>query len=112
MFKKGGSLYSIGVDGENLERLTIEKAMQPVWLNNNKIAVKSERKYWKINLDKLGVNEMNAPPSRTPRVKGKKYEIYIQEIKSRYDNPSVTEIWVKEIATSKSWKIVEAIKNW
>ncbi len=107
-----GSLYAIDVDGKNLVRLTIDKAMQPVWLNNNELAVKSEGKYWEINPDKLGVAEMTTPLTRIPRTKGKKYEVYIQEIKSEYDNPVVTEIWVKEIATSKSWKIVDAIKNW
>lgn len=111
-YKERGSLYTIDVDGKNLVRLTIDKAMQPVWLNNNEIAVKSEGKYWKVNIDKLGVVEISDPPSRTPRVKGKNYEIYIREIESRPDNPTVTEIWVKEIATSKSRKIVEAIKNW
>jgi Tol biopolymer transport system component len=111
-YEEYGSLYAVDTNGNNLMRLTMDKAMQPVWLNNNEIAVKSEDKYWKINLDKLGVNEMNAPPNKAPRVKGKKYEVYIKEIESRYDNPSVTEIWVKEIATSKSWKIVDAIKNW
>jgi WD40 repeat protein len=111
-YEEYGSLYTVDTNGKNLKRLTMDKAMHPVWLNNNEIAVKSEGKYWEINPDKLGVAEMNAPPSITPRVKGKKYEIYIQEVKSRYDNPTVTEIWVKEIATSKSWKIVDAIKNW
>jgi WD40 repeat protein len=112
MFNKRGSLYTLGVDGKNLVRLTIDKAMQPVWLNNNEIAVKSEGKYWEINLDKLGVAEMSASPSRTPRVKGKKYEVYINEFTSGFSPIKVTEIWAKEIATSKSWKIVEAIKNW
>jgi Tol biopolymer transport system component len=107
-----GSLYTIDISGKNLMRLTMDKAMQPIWLNNNEIAVKSEEKYWKVNIDKLGVVEMDAPPKKQPRARGKRYEIYIREIKSRFDNPTVTEIWAKEIATSKSWKIVEAIKNW
>jgi WD40 repeat protein len=110
--EEDGSLYTIDISGKNLMRLTMDKAMQPVWLNNNEIAVKSEEKYWKVNIDKLGVVEMNAPPKRQPRVRGERYEIYIREIKSHFDNPTVTEIWAKEITTSKSWKIVEAIKNW
>lgn len=111
-YKEYGSLYTIDTNGKNLVRLTMDKAMQPVWLNNSAIAVKSEGRYWKVNLDNLGVVEMSAPPGRAPRVKGKEYEVYISEIKSRFDNPTVTEIWAKEIATSKSWKIMEAYKNW
>lgn len=111
-YEEYGSLYTIDISGKNLMRLTMDRAMQPIWLNNNEIVVKSEGKYWKVNTDKLGVVEMNAPPKRQPRVRGKRYEIYIHEIKSQFDNPTVTEIWAKEIATSKSWKIVEAIKNW
>jgi hypothetical protein len=111
-YEEYGSLYTIDISGNNLVRLTMDKAMQPVWVNNDEIAVKSEGKYWKVNIDKLGVVEMNASPKRQPRVRGKRYEIYIREINSQFDNPTVTEIWAKEIATSKSWKIVEAIKNW
>ncbi len=121
MFKNGGrvydsgekgSLYTIDVDGKNLMRLTMDKAMQPVWLSNNEISVKNEGKYWKVNLDKLGVTEMNVPPKKAPRVKGEKYEVYIKEFTSGFSPIKVNEIWVKEIATSKSWKIAEAIKNW
>ena len=121
MFKTGGrpydsgekgSLYTIDADGKNLTRLTMDKAMQPVWLSNNEISVKNEGKYWKVNLDKLGVTEMNVPPKKAPRVKGEKYEVYIKEFTSGFSPIKVNEIWVKEIATSKSWKIAEAIKNW
>jgi len=111
-YEEYGSLYTIDTNGKNLVRLTMEKAMQPVWLNNNEIAVKSEGRCWKVNLDKLGVVEMSAPPSRAPRTKGKKYEVYINEFKSGPYPMTLTEIWVKEIATSKSWKIMEAYKNW
>jgi Tol biopolymer transport system component len=112
LFNRGGSLYTIDIEGKNLKRLTMDKAMQPVWLNNSEIAVKSEGKYWKVNIDKLGVIEMSAPPKKTPRVKGKKYEIYINEFKSGPYPQTLTEIWAKEIETSKSWKIMEAYKNW
>lgn len=107
-----GSLYTIDSNGKNLVRLTMDKAMQPIWLRNNEIAVKSEGRYWKAHLDKLGVVEMSAPPSRAPRTKGKRYEVYINEFKSGPYPMTLTEIWVKEIATSKSWVIMEAIKNW
>jgi Tol biopolymer transport system component len=111
-YEEYGSLYTIDIDGKNLKRLTMDKAMQPIWLNNTEIAVKSEGKYWKVSLDKVGVTEMNAAPKKTPRVRGKKYEVYINEFASGFSSIKVTEIWAKEIATSKSWKIVEAIKNW
>jgi Tol biopolymer transport system component len=109
---KYGSLYTIDISGKNLMRLTMDKAMQPVWLNNGEIAVKSEGKYWRVNIDKLGVVEMSDPPKRAPRTKGNKYEVYINEFTSGFSPIKVTEIWAKEIATSKSWEIVEAIKNW
>jgi len=112
LFINDGSLYTIDIDGKNLMRLTMDKGMHPVWLNNNEIAVKSEGKYWRVSLDKLKVTEMNAPPEKAPRVKGKKYEIYINEFTSGPYPMTLTEIWAKEIETSKSWKILEAYKNW
>jgi Tol biopolymer transport system component len=71
-YEEYGSLYTIDISGNNLVRLTMDKAMQPVWVNNDEIAVKSEGKYWKVNIDKLGVVEMNASPKRQPRVRGKR----------------------------------------
>ena len=112
LFVNDASLYTIGIDGRNLVRLTMVKGMQPVWLNNNEIAVKSRGKYWKIHLDRLKATEMSAPPEKTPRTQGKKYEIYINEFTSGPYPMTLTEIWAKEIETSKSWKVVEAYKNW
>lgn len=112
LFVNGGSLYTIGIDGTNLMRLTMDNGMQPVWLNDNEIAVKSRGKYWKIILDRLRVTEMSVPPEKTPRTEGKKYEVYIKQVTSGSYPMTLTEIWAKEIETSKSWKVVEAYKNW
>jgi hypothetical protein len=110
--ENGKSLYIVDKNGQNLTRLTIAKGKEPVWLSNNEIGVESGGRHWKIALDKLEVKEMTAPLEITPKAKGKKFEVYVTDNKFNPQTYDVSEIWAKEIQTSKSWKIKEAWKNW
>jgi hypothetical protein len=112
LFENKKSLYMVDKDGQNLTRLTMGKGKEPVWLSNNEIGVESGGRHWEIALDKLEVKEMTAPFKITPKAKGKKFEVYVTDNKFNPQTYDVSEIWVKEIQTSKSWKIKEAWKNW
>jgi len=112
LFENGKSLYIVDKNGQNLTRLTMAKGKEPVWLSNNEIGVESGGRHWKIALDKLEVKEMTAPFKITPKAKGKKFEVYVTDNKFNPQTYDVSEIWAKEIQTSKSWKIKEAWKNW
>jgi Tol biopolymer transport system component len=111
LFENAKSLYCIDKNGQNLTRLTMAKGKEPLWLSNKEITIKSQGKHWIVALDKLKVEEMTAPLKTTPRSKGKKYEVYVTDNKFDMQPWDVSEIWVKEIQTSKSWKIKEAWKN-
>jgi hypothetical protein len=112
LFENGKSFYTVDKNGQNLTRITITKGKEAVWLSNKEIAVKSGGKYWKILLDKLAVKEITTPLTISPKTKSKKYEVYITDNKFDMQPWDVSEIWVKGIQTSKSWKIKEAWKNW
>jgi hypothetical protein len=104
LFENKKSLYIVDKNGQNLTHVTIAKGKEPVWLSNNEIAVKSGGKHWKVALDKLEVKEIIPSFKTTPRSKGKKYEVYITDNKFGKQPWVVSEIWIKEIQTSKAWK--------
>jgi hypothetical protein len=112
LFENGKSLYTVGKNGKNLTRLTIAKGKNPVWLSNKEVTVESGEKNWKIALDRLEVKEISGPLKMSPSSKGKEYEVYITNDKFGSQPWIVSEIWIKEVQTSKSWKIKEAWKNW
>jgi uncharacterized protein (UPF0248 family) len=112
LFENENSLYTVGKNGENLTRLTIAKGREPAWLSESEIALTSDEKHWKITLGKLEVKEMTAPLKIAPKSKGKKYEVYVADRKFQPQNYDVSEIWVNDIQTSKSFIIKEAWRNW
>ena len=48
LFENGKSLYTVGKNGNNLNRLTMAKGKNPVWLSNKEVTVESGEKNWKI----------------------------------------------------------------
>lgn len=112
LFENEKSLYTVDIKGENLTRLTLAKGAEPVWLSKQEVALKSDGKYWKIALDKLTVEEITESFLADQRSTGKEYEVYVKN--ERFGNQpwDVSEIWIKEIRTDRSWKIKEAWKNW
>jgi Tol biopolymer transport system component len=112
LFENQKSLYTINKNGQDLSRLTVAKGREPGWLNDREIVIRSGDKYCKIALDKLEVEEQTTPIKATPILIGKKYEVYVTESKFDMQPYDVSEIWVKEIKTDKSWKIKEAWKNY
>jgi Tol biopolymer transport system component len=111
LFENKKSLYMVDKNGQNLTRLTVTKGKEPMWASDREVVVKSGDKYCKIAIDKLEVKEQITPFKAIPRSKGKKYEVYVTDNKFDMQPWDVSEIWVKEIQTSKSWKIKEAWKN-
>ncbi len=112
LFEYKKSLYIVDQKGHNLTRLTVAKGKEPVWLSNNEIGVKSGEKYCKMTLEKLEVEEMDTPFKVPPKSKGRRYEAYVVDGKIGMQPYDVSEVWVKEKQTSKSWIIKEAWKNW
>ncbi|MGB2805196.1 MAG: hypothetical protein WBD64_09925 [Candidatus Zixiibacteriota bacterium] len=112
LFEKEKSLYAVDVNGQNLIRLTMAKGAEPVWLSEQEVALKSGGKHWKMALDKLAVEEVTEPFTAVPRSTGKEYEVYVTNERFGHQPWDVSEIWMKEIRTDRSWKIKEAWKNW
>jgi Tol biopolymer transport system component len=112
LFETNKSLYTIDKNGQNPVRLTVAKGREPGWLNDKEIVIRSGDKYCKMALDKLEVKDQTTPLKAIPISKGNKYEVYVTESKFDMQPYDVSEIWVKEIKTDKSWKIKEAWKNY
>jgi Tol biopolymer transport system component len=112
LFEDKKSLYTVDKNGQNLTRLTVAKGKEAMWLSDREVAVKSGDKYCKMAIDKLEVKEQTTALKTLPRLKGKKYEVYVTDSKFDMQPYNVSEIWVKEIKTDKSWKIKEAWKNY
>ncbi len=112
LFENKNSLYTIDKKGQNLARITVANGRKPGWLSDNEIIIQSGDKYCKIAIDKLEVKEQTTPFKTIPVSKSKKYEVYVTESKFDMQPYEVSEIWVKEIKTDKSWKIKEAWKNY
>lgn len=112
LFEKEKSLYAVDVNGQNLIRVTLAKGAEPVWLSEQEVALKSGGKHWKMALDKLAVEEVTEPFTAVPRSTDKEYEVYVTNDRFGHQPWDVSEIWMKEIRTDRSWKIKEAWKNW
>jgi Tol biopolymer transport system component len=112
LFENENSLYTVGKNGENLIRLTIAKGREPVWLSDSEIAIETGRGTWKIALDKLEAAEVIDTLKLIPRSKGKKYDVYVTDDRFGSQPWIVSEIWVNDIQTSKSFIIKEAWRNW
>jgi len=112
LFENKKSLYTVGKNGKNLTRLTMAEGKNPVWLNDNEVVVESEGKHWKIALNRLEIGELSIPLRMIPSSKGKKLEVYVTDSELGSQPWDVSEIWIREIQTSKSWKIKEVWKNW
>jgi Tol biopolymer transport system component len=112
LFENDNSLYTIDKNGHDLVRLTVAKGREPGWLNDKEIVIRSGENYCKMALDNLEVKEQNAPLKTIPISKGKKYGVYVTDTKFGNQPWDVSEIWIKEIDTNKTWMIKEAWKNY
>ncbi len=112
LFESEKSLYTVAMTGQNLTRLTVAKGTEPVWLRDEEVVLRSGGKHWKIALDRLEVEEVTEPLTALPRSTGKEYEVYVTSERSGHQPWHVSEIWMREIRTDRSWKIKEAWRNW
>jgi Tol biopolymer transport system component len=112
LLENNKSLYTIDKNGQNLARLTVAKGREPGWLDDKEIVIRSGDEYCKMAIDKLEVKEQTTPFKTIPISKSKKYEVYVTDSKFGMQPWDVSEIWIKEINTNKTWKIKEAWKNY
>ncbi|MCJ7498266.1 MAG: hypothetical protein MUO78_09085, partial [candidate division Zixibacteria bacterium] len=67
--------------------------------------VKSKGKFWQISEDRAEVRELQKYLEKPALTKGKKYEVYINEVKLEPRSMNVTEVKARDLKTSQCWVI-------
>ena len=111
LFTSNGSLVKADLVAREFDYLTIGRGVEPNWINNKQIVVKSKGKFWQISLDRTEVKALQKYPERTALTRGKKYEIYVEEIKLMPRHLDLTEVRVRDLKTLQSWVVKPAWKN-
>lgn len=111
LFTSNGSLVKADLDKDDFTYLTLGRGVEPNWINDKQIVVKSRGKSWQIYLDRAEVKELQKYPVKPALTKGKKYEVYIQEINLMPQHVNLTEVRVKDLKTLESWVVKPAWKN-
>jgi hypothetical protein len=111
LFTGNGSLVKANLDKWEFTYFTLGRGVEPNWINDKQIAVQSRGKFWQIFLDRAEVKELQKYPERTALIRGKKYEVYVEEIKLMPRHLDLTEVRVRDIQTLQSWVVKPAWKN-
>jgi len=105
LFIEKGSLVRVNLEDRKFTYLTLGKEVEPNWLNNKEVILKSEGKFWKVSIDKFEIKEVKTYPDKPNKTKGKKYEIYIEEVKHEPRYKDITELKAKNVDTLEFWTI-------
>lgn len=105
LFSSDGSLLKADLKTGKFTYLTLGRGTEPTWISDKEVVVKRHGKFWQISVDKIGVNELQKYPDKLRLTKGKKYEVYIDEVKLVPRSPNLTQVKVRDLKTSQSWVI-------
>ena len=105
LFSSNGSLVKANLKTRKFTYLTLGRGVEPNWINDREIAIKSGGKFWQISVDRVEVRELQKYPEKPALTKGKKYEVYINEVKLEPRSMNVTEVKARDLKTSQCWVI-------
>ncbi|MDH4222403.1 MAG: DPP IV N-terminal domain-containing protein [candidate division Zixibacteria bacterium] len=105
LFTEKGSLVRVDLKDKKYTYLTLGRGVEPNWLNNGEIILKSGGKFWKISLDRFEVKEIETYPDKPRMTKGKKYEVYIEDVELEPMYKNISAIKAKNVNTSEYWTI-------
>lgn len=105
LFISNGSLVEADLDKRKFTYFTLGRGIEPNWINDKEVVVKSKGKFWQISEDRAEVRELQKYPEKPALTKGKKYEVYINEVKLEPRSMNVTEVKARDLKTSQCWVI-------
>ncbi len=111
LFVSNGSLVQADLETRRFTYLTLGRGTEPVWISNKEVAVKSQGKFWQVSVDKIGVKDLQKYPDQPALTKGKKYEVYIDEINLTL-GPNLTQVKVRDLKTSQEWVVKQTWCNY
>ncbi len=105
LFISNGSLVEADLDKRKFTYFTLGRGIEPNWINEKDVVVKSKGKFWQISEDRAEVRELQKYLEKPALTKGKKYEVYINEVKLEPRSMNVTEVKARDLKTSQCWVI-------
>ncbi|MCJ7459120.1 MAG: DPP IV N-terminal domain-containing protein [candidate division Zixibacteria bacterium] len=105
LFSSDGSLVKADLRTGKFTNLTLGRGTEPTWISDKEVVVKSRGKFWQVSVDKIRVKEIQKYPDKPRLTKGKKYEVYIDEVKLVPRSPDLTQVKAQDLKTSQSWVV-------
>jgi Tol biopolymer transport system component len=112
LFVCNGSLAKVDLETKKIAYLTLGRGTEPIWISNKEVVVKSQGKFWQVSVDRMDVKELQKYPEKPRLTKGKRFEVYIDEIELVPRAPNLTQVKAQDLKTSQSWVIKQSWCNY